>query len=226
MHMTPFPLAFVWIGLGLSISAISAAAQGPEKPFELSPLQQRLVDAVNQWVMPPEDRPTAKRNYVRLKMLSFNPRTDVTRQIEAYENQNRRGYDPGPFYVRDTQGRTGAESGGETWFREVFMIEKDWAKGLKVPYFCELLQLKDAQGKRVELLRGNEQQYVKLSQEAVRSILQPLAEAPADELAQTACYVVRYIGNFEGNAKYVKLYVGKPGTADFVVIDVSVYDHY
>ncbi len=223
MHDSLFPLAFLAIGFCL---ASAAAAQGPEQPFELSPLQQRLVDAVNQRVLPLDDRPTAKRNYVRLKMLSFNPRTDVMKQIEAYENQNRRGYDPGPFYVRDTKGRTGEASGWETWYREIFTVEQDWARGLKVPYFCELLQLQDPQGKRVELLRGNEEQYIQLSREAVRSILEPLTAAPADELAAVPCCVVRYIGNFEGNAKYVKLYVGKPGTADFVVIDVSVYDHY
>lgn len=223
MLVSPLSLTIVWIGL---CWIAPAAAQGPEKPFELSPLQQRLVDAVNQWVVPLEDRPTAKRNYVRLKTLSFNSRTDVAKQIEAYENQNRRGYDPGPFYVRDSKGRTGAESGWETWYGEVFKVEQDWARGLKVPYFCELLQLQDAQGKRFELLRGNEQQYIQLSQEAVRSMLQPLTETPADELAGVPCFVVRYIGNFEGNAKYVKLYVGKPDTADFVVIDVSVYDHY
>ena len=216
-------LASMGVALLLTVPLV---AQVTEKSFAPSPLQQQIVDAHNEWVIPPDNRPKAKRHYIRLKMLSCERRADVEQQIEAYENVNRRGYDQGPFYVRDATGKTGDESGWRTWDREVFTIEQDWAKGLKVPYFCEVLQLKDPQGNPVTCTQMHEEECLKLSRKAVRSMLQPLAWAPENEISKVPMYVVSYIGNFEGNAKYVKLYIGKQDAPEFVVIDVSVYDHY
>jgi hypothetical protein len=206
--------------------AFSAQAQGPEKSFPLSALQQQLVDAQQKWVIAPEDRPAAKRNYFRLKMLSFNPTQDVIKQIEAYENSNRRGYDAGPFEVRDATGQQGDESGWETWYRDIFTIEQNWAQGLKTPYFCQVLRIQDDSGNFVDDHEVTEDEYRRLSQNTVRMILKPVSSARETDLHSVPIFVVRYIGNFEGNAKYVKFYLGKPGTADFVVLDVSVYDHY
>ena len=60
-------------------------------------------------------------------MLSFDPAKDLSAQIAAYENENRRGYDAGPFEVRNATGQTGEQSGWEIWFRDIFTIEQDWA---------------------------------------------------------------------------------------------------
>ena len=206
--------------------AATALAQDPEKPFPLSPLQQQLVEAQQTWVIAPEDRPAAKRNYFRLKMLSFDPRKDVVKQIETYENSNRRGYDAGPFEVLDATGKLADESGWETWCRDIFTIEQNWAQGLRTPYFCQVLRVENQDGKSVQQHEVSEEEYRRLSQNTVRTILKPITSESETELQTVPMFVVRYIGNFEGNAKYVKLYVGKPGTADFVVLDVSVFDHY
>jgi hypothetical protein len=206
--------------------AVTALAQDPEKPFPLSPLQQQLADAQKKWVVAPDDRPAAQRNYFRLKTLSFDPRQDVAKQIEKYENSNRRGYDAGPFEVLDATGKLGDESGWETWCRDIFTIEQNWAQGLRTPYFCQVLHLETQDGKSVQQHEISEEELRRLSQNTVRAILKPVTSHPETELQSVPIFVVRYIGNFEGNAKYVKFYLGKPGTADFVVLDVSVYDHY
>jgi hypothetical protein len=223
MYLKSLPWASISVGFWLSVPV---AAQVSEKAFELSPLQQQVVKAHDKWVVPADKRAKTEQHYIRLKMLTFNRKTDVKKQIEAYENENRRGFDPGPFYVRDATGKTADESGWQMWYREIFTIEQDWADGLKVPYFCEVLRLRDQQGQPVSSTSLNSDEYRKLSQRAVRSILQPLSAAQAEEISRVPIYVVSYIGNFEGNAKYVKLYVGKCDTAEFVVIDVSVYDHF
>lgn len=216
-----------WASIGVVLwLAVPMAAQVTEKAFELSPLQKQVVEAYNRSVIPPEKRPQAKRHYLRLKFLSFNPSADVEKQIEAYENENRRGFDQGPFYVRDETGKTGDDSGWQKWYREVFTIEQDWASGLKTPYFCEMLKLQDERGNPVNSKNLSEEEFGKLCQTTVRSILQPLASVPAKQISDVPIYVVSYTGNFEGNAKYVKLYIGKRDTTEFVVIDVSVYDHF
>lgn len=206
--------------------AVTALAQDPERPFPLSPLQQQLVDSQQEWVIAPEDRPAAKRNYFRLKMLSFDLGKDIVKQIETYENSNRRGYDAGPFEVLDATGQLGDESGWETWCRDIFTIEQNWAQGLRTPYFCQVLRVENQDGKSVHQHEVSDEDFVRLSQNTVRAMLKPVTSQPEAELQSVPIFVVRYIGNFEGNAKYVKLYLGKPGTADFVVLDVSVYDHY
>ncbi len=203
-----------------------AAETGPEQPIEMSPLQEAFVAAQKKCVMPPEKRPPKQRHFVRLKTLSFDPTRDLQKQIEEFENENRRGYDAGPFQVLDATGKRGDQSGWEIWYKDVFTIEQEWAQGLKIPYFCQVLQLRDDEGNPVVADRLSESDWLALSRKTTRAILKPVAEAPEDTMQNVPIYVVRYIGNFEGNAKYVKLYLGAPGTTNFVVLDVSVYDHY
>ena len=60
----------------------------------------------------------------------------------------------------------------------------------------------------------------------IRKMLTPLSSKTADQISNVPIYVVQYRGNFEGNCKYVKLYVGKVDSAQFLVFDVSVYDRF
>jgi hypothetical protein len=209
-----------WMFLG------AAPPAGPEKPIKLSPLQQQVADAHQRWVIPAEKLPKAKRHFIRLKTLAFGAEGDLRAQIEAYENENRRGYETGPFYVHDRTGKEGDETAWEAWSREAFTIEPERARGLEVPYFCQVLRLRDRDGKSTDFDQLSPSVCLKLSHKAVRAILEPLSSKPKGELAKVPFFVVSYSGNFEGNAKFVKLYVGKPETREFLVLDVSVYDHY
>jgi len=68
-----------------------------------------------------------------------------------------------------------------------------------VPYFCELLQVRDAPGQTTRIAaRQRTAVHPTQSGSRPRRCWQPLTETPADELADLPCYVVRYIGNFEG----------------------------
>ena len=217
----------MWTGvIYLAVAVVAAEAGGPEKQFALSPLQHELLQAHNKWVVPNKERVSEKRHYFRLKTLSFDKRENVQKQIEAYEKRNRLGYDDGPFYVHDETGKEGKDSGWEKWYREVFVVEQDWAEGLRLPYFCEVLNLVDAHGKAVsfEDLSGGDK--LDLSKAALKKILQPLSAGSKHPPRNTPIYIAQYRGNFEGNGKFVKLYIGKEDTADFLVFDVSVYDHY
>jgi len=208
------------------VLAVVVEASGPEKKFSFSSLQRELLQSHNKGVLPPEERDKAERHFFRLKTLSFDKHGDVHKQIEAYEQKNRLGYDEGPFYVHDETGKEGKDSGWEKWFREAFTIEPDWANGLTVPYFCRVLTLSDERGKTIHFEDLSRTDWRNRSKAAVRAILQPLSARPANQLSKVPIYVVQYRGNSEGNCKFVKLYIGKEDAADFLVFDVSVYDHF
>ena len=218
-----------WICLGFVSSSV-AVAQEPEQAIELSPLQQTLDQTHKKYVIPDKDRRKRVRHYFRKKTLSFLPE-NVKEQITAYEMKDLEGYGDGPFSVYDATGKTGKDAAWEKWSQEIFTIEQDWASGLGVPFFCKVLRIRDDKGNRIDADDLGEKEYLDRSKRAIRAILNPLVEASGDpkkasELKQVPMYVVRYMGNFEGNSKFVKLYIGKPGTADFLVFDVSVFDHY
>ena len=218
----------------LILSAIAPCAvthaQDPEKGIELSTLQRALDESRTEWVIPLKDRDRAARHYFRRRTLVFHPEA-VADQIEAYEMKEREVYSNGPFYVYDGTGKTGADSAWEKWIAEIFRIEPDWASGLDVPYFCSVLKVVDAEGNPLNRDDASPKQVVAASRQSIRSLLTPLVDASNDpakakELAKVPMFVVKYVGNFEGNSKFVKLYIGKPSSTEFLVYDVSVYDHY
>ena len=217
----------MWITVccGFLMAAETLAAE-PEKEFKLSDLQQRVADAHKKWVIPDDDRLPNERHLILLKTLVFDGQKDVRRQIRSYENKNRKGYEDGPFYVRELTGKRGQASAWEAWYKEAFTIEQKWAEGLEIPYFCQVLRLRDKEGRTVLFGDVDVAERGELSRKAVRAILEPLASGADREIGHVPLFVVSYTGNFEGNAKYVKLYIGKPESAEFLVLDVSVYDHY
>ena len=77
-------------------AVLGAEPDSPEKDIALSPLQQELKDAHSKCVLPTDDLDDGKRHYFRLKKLSFEGQGGVQDQIEAYEQENRRGYDGVP----------------------------------------------------------------------------------------------------------------------------------
>lgn len=218
----------------LMLSALAlcatALAEDPEQGIELSSLQKALERSRTEWVIPLNERDKAARHYFRRRSLAFQPQ-NVAQQIEAYEMKQREVYSNGPFSVYNGTGKSGKDSAWEKWIAEIFRIEPDWAAGLEIPYFCHVLRVEDANGDRMRVDDTSPQEYLAASKQSVRAILTPLLDASQDpqkakELAEVPMFVVKYVGNFEGNSKFVKLYVGKPRSAEFLVFDVSVYDHY
>ncbi len=208
----------------------TVSGQDPEQGIELSQLQRALEQSRTAWVIPLAERDKSARHYFRRRTFVFKPE-DVAGQIEAYEMKQREVYSNGPFYVYDGTGKTGKDAAWEKWMTEIFSIERDWASGLEVPYFCNVLKLEDAQGDPLVADETSRREMVAASKRTIRAMLKPLFDASDDPaqaklLTEVPMYVVKYVGNFEGNSKFVKLYVGKPESTEFLVFDVSVYDHF